>query len=105
MAAARQQAAAEASRTWRTCHWFGQGPAARLPDDLAFRIAELLEKDPVAAARIRGFKALRWLYKMYDCYGGDEDLEKAATYKQQCAIAQDVMSQVSQTSPSVTESS
>lgn len=64
VAAATQQAAAEASCTWRTCHRFGQGPAARLSNDLAYQFAELLETNPVAAARIRGFKALRCFYRM-----------------------------------------
>lgn len=104
IAAAIQQAAAEASRTWRTCHRFGQGPAGRLPNELAFQIAELLEKDPAAAARISVFKALACLHNWCGHYGGDDDdLKDAAIHKQQCAIAQELLSQVGQPSPSVEE--
>lgn len=94
IAEAVPQAAAVSSYSWRLCHRYGQGPAARLPNELAIQIAKRLEEGPAESARRRSSKALRCLHKVCSHYGEDDDLEETVKHKKLCSIAKDLLSEV-----------
>ena len=79
-----QQAVAKSSHSWRLCHRYYQGPAGRLPNEVAIQIAEILEHRPAVSARRRASKAWRCPHKDCSHYSGNGDLKATAKHKQQC---------------------